>query len=85
MNKTTLHIERPQERQVRRADLAPSTGYAIVVDGRLKTEFVDENAATKAAVELLAKYPMLRIEVYDAASKSRKLVRLAAPASQHAC
>jgi hypothetical protein len=55
-----------------------------VVDGRFKTEFVDESAATKAAAELLAKYPMLKIEVYDAASKSRTLVRIAASASQHA-
>jgi hypothetical protein len=68
----------------RRADLAPANGYAIVVDGRFKTEFVDESAATKAAAELLAKYPMLKIEVYDAASKSRTLVRIAASASQHA-
>ena len=29
----------------------------------------------KAATELLAKYPMLRIEVYDASSKSRTLVK----------
>ena len=68
----------------RRADLAPANGYAIVVDGRFKSEFVDESAAKKAAAELLAKYPMLKIEVYDAASKSRTLVRIAASASQHA-
>ena len=84
MNKTTLHVERPEPRQVRRGDLAPANGYSIVVDGRFKTEFVDESAATKAAAELLAKYPMLKIEVYDAASKSRTLVRIAASASQHA-
>ncbi|MGY3370222.1 hypothetical protein ACVWZL_007347 [Bradyrhizobium sp. GM2.4] len=76
MNKTTLQLERPELRQVRRADLAPASGYAIVVDGRFKTEFVDESAAKKAAAELLAKYPMLKIEVYDATSKSRTLVRI---------
>ena len=32
-------------------------------------------AATKAATELLAKYPMLQVEIYDAASKSRTLVK----------
>ncbi|OSI35332.1 hypothetical protein [Bradyrhizobium canariense] len=85
MNKTIVRVDRPQPRQVRRADLAPSTGYAIVVDGRFKTEFADENAATKAAAELLVKYPMLKIEVYDAASRSRTLVRTATSASQHAC
>jgi hypothetical protein len=71
MNKTIVRVDRPQPRQVRRADLAPASGYAIVVDGRFKTEFVDENAATKAAAELLAKYPMLKVEIYDASSKSR--------------
>jgi hypothetical protein len=71
MNKTTLHLERPQPSQVRRADLAPATGFAMLVDGRFKTEFLDQDAATKAALELLAKYPMLKIEFYDAASKRR--------------
>jgi hypothetical protein len=71
MNKTTLHLERSHPSQVRRADLAPATGYAMLVDGRFKTEFLDQDAATKAALELLAKYPMLKIEIYDAASKSR--------------
>ncbi|UPK35478.1 hypothetical protein IVB18_47325 [Bradyrhizobium sp. 186] len=75
MNKPKHHVENPQPRQARRADLAPATGYAIVVDGRFKTEFVDENAAMKAAAELLAKYPMLKIEIYDASSKSRALVQ----------
>ncbi|UPJ96401.1 hypothetical protein [Bradyrhizobium sp. 172] len=71
MNKTIVRVDRPQPRQVGRADLAPASGYAIVVDGRFKTEFVDENAATKAAAELLANYPMLKVEIYDASSKSR--------------
>ncbi|MCK1427183.1 hypothetical protein [Bradyrhizobium sp. 87] len=71
MNKTTRHLERPQPSQVRRADLAPATGYAMLVDGPFKTEFLDQDAATQAALELLAKYPMLKIEIYDAASKSR--------------
>jgi hypothetical protein len=75
MNKTIVRVDRPQLRQVRRADLAPASGYAIVIDGRFKTEFVDESAATKTAAELLAKYPMLRIEIYDAESRSRTLVR----------
>ena len=71
MKKPKPPVERPQPRQVQRADLAPPTGYAIVVDGHFKTEFVEEGAAKKAAAELLAKYPMLKIEIYDASSKSR--------------
>jgi hypothetical protein len=71
MKKPKLQVESPQPRQVQRADLAPTTGYAIVVDGHFKSEFVDEEAAKKAAAELLAKYPMLRIEIYNASSRSR--------------
>ncbi len=43
---------------------------------------VCEGAAKKAAVELLAKYPMLQVEIYDASSKSRTLVKSYLPALQ---
>jgi len=79
MKKPKLQVESPQPRQVQRADLAPTTGYAIVVDGHFKTEFVDEGAAKKAAGELLAKYPMLRIEIYNASSRSRTLLIAPSP------
>ena len=75
MKKPRLHVENPQPRNIQRADIAPSDGYALVVDGRFKTQFAETGAATKAATELLAKYPMLQIEIYDASSKSRTLVK----------
>jgi hypothetical protein len=45
----------------------------LVFGGHFKTQFEEEEAAKKAAVELLAKYPMLQVE--DASSKSRALVK----------
>jgi hypothetical protein len=76
MKKPTLHVEEPaQPRNIQRADIAPSDGYALVVDKHFKTQFVEQQAAQKAAVELLAQYPMLQVEIYDAASKSRTLVK----------
>ena len=48
--------------------IAPTDGYALVVDGHFKTQFAEKAAATKAATELLAKYPMLQVEIYDASS-----------------
>jgi hypothetical protein len=76
MKKPKLHVEeQPQPRNIQRADIAPSDGYALVVDGHFKTQFAEEGAAKKAAVELLAKYPMLQVEIYDASSKSRTLVK----------
>ena len=43
----------------------------MVVDGHFKTQFSEQSVATKAATELLSKYPMLQVEIYDAKAKSR--------------
>jgi hypothetical protein len=72
MKKPTLHVEeQPQPRNIQRADIAPSDGYALVVDNHFKTQFAEQEAAKKAALDLRAKYPMLQVEIYDASSKSR--------------
>jgi hypothetical protein len=75
MKKSLLRIEEQRPRNVQRADIAPVDGYAMVVDGHFKTHFADENGARTAAHELLAKFPMLQIEIYDAASKARTLIK----------
>jgi hypothetical protein len=75
MKKPKLSVEDPQPRNIQRADIAPSDGYALVVDGHFKTQFEEKAAAMKAATELLAKYPMLQVEIYDASSKSRSSVK----------
>jgi hypothetical protein len=74
--KPALSIEQQQQpRNIQRADIAPENGYAMVVDGRFKTHFSEGSAAKAAATELLARYPMLQIEIYNAASKSRTRVQ----------
>ena len=79
MKRPTLSIEQQQQpRNIQRADIAPEKGYAMVVDGHFKTQFSEENAAKKAATTLLAHYPMLRIEIYDAVTKSRTRVQAGA-------
>lgn len=75
MKKPAIHVEYPQPRNIQRADIAPPDGYALVVDGHFKTQFAEEGAAKKAAFDLLAKYPMLQIEIYDASAKSRSSVK----------
>jgi hypothetical protein len=76
MKKPTLHVEQqPHPRNIQRADVAPAVGFAIVVDGHFNTQSVEEKIARKDAAELLAKYPMLKIEIYNAASKARTLVK----------
>lgn len=46
----------------------------MVVDGKMKTHFSEMGAAKKAATELLSKYPMLQVEIYDATTKTRTRV-----------
>src|ERR1700737_1724374 len=79
MKKPTLQIQEQQPRNIQRADIAPTTGFALVVDGHFKTQFQSDAAAQKAAKELLANYPMLQIEIFDASTKSRPLFNREVP------
>ena len=75
IKKPTLRIQEPQPRNIKRADIAPANGYAMVVDGHFKTQFSEEDAANTAASELLANFPMRQVEIYNAKEKSRMLVK----------
>ena len=66
----------PREK-VRETDL-PTSGYAIVVDGRAKAAFDASDQALKAAVDLKGRFPMLQIKVYDAERKRSAKIELAA-------
>jgi len=48
----------------------PTTGYALEVDGRLKTEFATKEGARTGAEELKKRFPMLRVKVYDVETKT---------------
>ena len=54
----------------------PASGYALEVDGRLKAEFATRDGAEMGAVELKKRFPMLRIKIYDAQTKTREEVLL---------
>jgi hypothetical protein len=70
-----LSVEEAQPPNIQRADVAPAAGYALVADGHFKSQFTDEASAAKDAAELLTKYPMLKVEIYNASSKARTLVK----------
>ncbi len=57
------------------SEIHPKTGYAIEIDGRIKTEFSTKEGAEGAALELKQRFPMLRIRVYDAEAHSHYDVR----------
>jgi hypothetical protein len=48
----------------------PKNGFALEIDGRLKTEFSTKEGAEQGA-ELKRRFPALQIRIYDAASQSR--------------
>ena len=54
----------------------PTSGYALEVDGRLKTEFTTRDGAKAGAEELKKRFPMLRVRIYDAQARTREEVSL---------
>ena len=55
---------------------APASGYALEVDDRLKAEFATRDGAKAGAEELKKRFPMLRVRVYDAQTKTREEIQL---------
>jgi hypothetical protein len=74
MKKPVLSIDEPQPKKMPRADRPPTEGYVTVVDGHFKSEFDTADAAEASGRKLKAAYPMLQIEIYDAANKVRTLL-----------
>lgn len=74
MKKPVRATEEP-EPKTPRADRPPSEGFVVVVDGHFKSEFETAEAAESAGRELKSTYPMLKIEIYDAATGVRTYCR----------
>ena len=74
MKKPILTIEEPEPQKAPRADRPPIDGFVTVVDGHFKSQFATAEAADTAARKLKSAYPMLQIEIYDAATKVRTLI-----------
>jgi hypothetical protein len=54
-----------------RSNELPTTGFALEIDGRIKTEFDTRAGAESGAIELKRRFPALQIRVYDAQTQSR--------------
>jgi len=74
MKKPVLSIDEPEPKKALRADRPPTEGFVTIVDGHFKSEFDTVEAAEKAGRKLKSAYPMLQIEIYDAAKKVRTLL-----------
>ena len=49
----------------------PKTGYAIEIDGILKSQFATKKGAEDSAAELKRRFPKVRIRIYDATQQTR--------------
>jgi hypothetical protein len=74
MKKPVLSIDEPEPKKVLRADRPPTEGFMIIVDGHFKSDFETLDAAEASGRELKSGYPMLQIEIYDAATQVRTLL-----------
>ena len=48
----------------------PKTGYAIEIDGILKSQFATKKGAEDGAIELKRRFPKVRIRIYDATQQT---------------
>ena len=74
MKKPVQVVDEQEPKKAPRADRPPAEGFVVVVDGHFKSEFDTAEAAEASGRKLKSAYPMLQIEIYDAATKVRTLV-----------
>jgi hypothetical protein len=74
MKKPVRSIDEPEPKKAPRADRPPAEGFVVVVDSHFKSEFDTVDAAEASGRKLKSTYPMLQIEIYDAATNVRTLL-----------
>jgi hypothetical protein len=52
-----------------RADAIPTDGYVLSIDGKLKARYETSKEAMTAASKLKQSFPVIHVEVYDAAER----------------
>jgi hypothetical protein len=62
-------------RATRAAPDMPTSGYALIVDGQIKSEFKTRDVAHARAEDLKRRYPYLQVRVFDAQEKRTEDVR----------
>jgi len=59
-----------------KANILPTEGYVLEIDGKFKSEYETSEEATKAGLELKTKYPQIQVKMYDAKARTRTPVEL---------
>ena len=58
------------------ANARPIAGHVLLVDGKFKTQFQTAEDAMAAGITLKEKYPVVRVQIYDAVERSYAPVEL---------
>ena len=58
------------------ANVLPTEGYVLEIDGKFKSEYATSEQATKAGSELKKKYPQIQVKIFDAKERTRTVVEL---------
>lgn len=64
-------VTAPQPPQAKRRDVAPTEGYALAIDGRVKSHYASSADAHAAGLALKQKFPVLDVIVLDIAKSVR--------------
>lgn len=59
------------------ANARPIEGHVLLVDGKFKTQFKSAEDAMAAGMTLKERYPVVRVQIYDAVQGTCALVELA--------
>ena len=59
------------------ANVLPTEGYVLEIDGKFKSQYETSEAALKAGLELKTKYPQIQVKIYDAKARARTPVEVA--------
>lgn len=59
------------------ANARPIEGHVLLVDGKFKTQFPTAEDAMAAGMTLKEKYPVVRVQIYNAVERSYASVELA--------
>ena len=51
------------------ANARPVEGHVLLVDGKFKTQFQTADDAMAAGIKLKEKYPVVRVQIYDAVER----------------
>ena len=71
-------LDEPQPKNIHRADVTPSSGFVVEIDGQMKRQFESESDARAEARQLKARFPMLQVKIYNAVEKTRTVISTAA-------